>query len=164
MQRLVLVVVVVLALVSINRGRKVVRRCDIAGGARQLMDLGFFDSVVVHHSASSGPSSASVLSSTCISLSSPPSIVVGSIPIPLPDVPIIQQVCSLLPREASPPPSVVISLGGPIIESLSSLLPHEVSPPLIVVFSGGPIMESMPSGDLSKFVERPLWEHRISSS
>ncbi|KAK0597402.1 hypothetical protein LWI29_024923 [Acer saccharum] len=48
-----------------------------------------------------------------VSVGGPSSTVVGLIPIPLPDVPIVQQVCSLLPREASPPPSVVVSLGGP---------------------------------------------------
>ena len=36
--------------------------------------------------------------------------------------------------------------------------------PPVVVFSIGPIMESLPSGDPSKSLERPLREHGISSS
>ncbi|KAI9200340.1 hypothetical protein LWI28_006201 [Acer negundo] len=88
------------------------------------------------------------MSSTCISFSGPSSTVVGSIPIPLPDVPFVQKVCSLLPCEASLPSSIVVSSDGHIMESLSSLLSREVSPrPPAVVSSGGPIMESLPSGD-----------------
>ncbi|KAK0607063.1 hypothetical protein LWI29_008661 [Acer saccharum] len=65
-------------------------------------------------------------------------------------------VCSLLPRKASPHPSVVVSSSGHIMESLSSLLPREVSPhPSVVVVS---------SGNHSKSVERFLREHGISSS
>ncbi|KAI9161589.1 hypothetical protein LWI28_018887 [Acer negundo] len=95
-----------------------------------------------------GISSAPILSSTCISLSGPFSIVVGSIPFPLPDVPIVQQVCSLLPHEVSPPPSVVVSSGDRIMESLSSRLSFEdSSPPSVVVSLGGSVMESLLSGD-----------------
>ena len=62
-----------------------------------------------------------------------------------------------MPREASPPPYVIVSSSGPIMESLSSLLPREVSPsPYVVVSSSGPIMESLPLGDPSKSMERPL--------
>ncbi|KAK0595194.1 hypothetical protein LWI29_004389 [Acer saccharum] len=100
-----------------------------------------------------------------VSVGGPSSTVVGLIPIPLPDVPIVQQVCSLLPREASPPPSIVVSSGGPIMESLSSSLPHEVSPPPhVVVSSSGPIMESFSSGGPSQSVEQIFQSHGISSS
>ncbi|KAK0592766.1 hypothetical protein LWI29_025000 [Acer saccharum] len=72
--------------------------------------------VVVLHSASSGPSSASAPSSSCLSLSSNPSTVEGLI---LPDVSNVQQACSSLPREASTSPSVVVS-GGTIMAPLPS--------------------------------------------
>ncbi|KAK0571578.1 hypothetical protein LWI29_018332 [Acer saccharum] len=116
--------------------------------------------VIVHHLASSVPSSTSALSSTGTS-----STVVGSIPIPLPDVPIVQQVCSLVPREASATPYVIVSSGGPIMDSLSNLLPREVSsPPPVVVSSSGPFLVSLPSGEPSTSMERPFQEHRIYSS
>ncbi|KAI9173846.1 hypothetical protein LWI28_007469 [Acer negundo] len=52
------------------------------------------------------------------------SIVVGLIPVPLPDVPNVQHVCSLLPHWASPSPYVVVSSSGPIMEPLSSSDPN----------------------------------------
>ncbi|KAK0588715.1 hypothetical protein LWI29_004528 [Acer saccharum] len=73
-------------------------------------------------------------------------------------------VYSLLPCEASPPPSIVVSSGGPIMESLSSLLLREVSPPpSVVIYSGSLVMESLSSSDPSKSVEQTFWEHEINS-
>ncbi|KAI9161717.1 hypothetical protein LWI28_020074 [Acer negundo] len=65
-------------------------------------------------------SSASVSSSSCTSLSRPSSNVGSLVPIPLLDVPTVRQVCSHLPREASPIPTVVVSSGGMIMTPLSS--------------------------------------------
>ncbi|KAI9162627.1 hypothetical protein LWI28_029055 [Acer negundo] len=84
-------------------------------------------------------------SPTSVPICGPSFTVVGSIPIPLLDVHIVQQVYSLLPREASSPPFVFVSSGGHIMESFSSLVPHEVSPYPHVVSSGGLIIESLPS-------------------
>ncbi|KAI9191724.1 hypothetical protein LWI28_012565 [Acer negundo] len=64
-------------------------------------------------------------------------------------------VCSLVPREASPPPFVLVSSGGPFMEPLSSLLPCKVSPPAVVSL-GGSFMESLPLGEPNKSVEWPL--------
>ncbi|KAI9194110.1 hypothetical protein LWI28_003215 [Acer negundo] len=78
--------------------------------------------------------SAAVLHSTSACAKCPSSAGLGSIPIPFLDVPIVQQVCSLLPLEASPSPSAIVSSGGPIMKSLSSFLSRKVSPSPLLLF------------------------------
>ncbi|KAI9164877.1 hypothetical protein LWI28_003864 [Acer negundo] len=85
-----------------------------------------------------GSVQASVPSSSSSSLSRPSSTVGSLVPIPLPDVSTFQQVCSLLPREASPPPVVVVSSSGTIM--------------------------ALSSGDPSQSIDRIFRQHGISSS